>query len=123
MTSRCVYWSSMITSWGRRRLALSFAGFEVQFAYNSRDAIERVPSWTPDIAVLDINMPPPDGFQLALALRDSASTCDIYIIAHTSMAEADVQAESSPAAFDAYCQKGAGAGAVIDIISCSRFSD
>lgn len=104
-------------------LALSFAGYEVQLAYNSKDAIERLVSWTPHIAVLDINMPPPDGFQLAVALRASASTRDIYIIAHTSMAEADVQAGSAPAGFDAYCQKGAGAGALIDIISCARFND
>lgn len=104
-------------------LALSFAGYEMQFAYNSKDAIERLVSWTPHIAVLDINMPPPDGFQLAVALRDSASTCDIYIIAHTSMAEADVRAGSPPAGFDAYCQKGAGVGALIDTISCARFGE
>jgi CheY-like chemotaxis protein len=98
-------------------LALSFAGHEAQFAYGSKEAVRRLVSWTPDMAVLDINMPPPDGFQLAATLRGSALTRDIYIIAHTSMDEDEVRAKAALNDFDAYCQKGAGAAPLMDLIS------
>jgi CheY-like chemotaxis protein len=65
-------------------LALSFAGHEAQFAYGGKEAVRRLAFWIPDMAVLDINMPPPDGFELAASLRGSVAPRDVYIIAHTS---------------------------------------
>jgi CheY-like chemotaxis protein len=98
-------------------LALSFAGHEAQFAYGGEEAVRRLAFWIPDMAVLDINMPSPDGFELAATLRGSVATRDVYIIAHTSMDEDEVRAKAGLNDFDAYCQKGAGAAPLMDLIS------
>jgi CheY-like chemotaxis protein len=98
-------------------LAMSLAGFEAQFACGSTDALIRLQSWVPDIAILDINMPPPDGFQLAAILRDSPSTRHAYIIAYTSLDADEVRADGKQADFDAYCRKGSGIEALADIVS------
>ncbi|RKT14099.1 response regulator receiver domain-containing protein [Paraburkholderia sp. RAU2J] len=98
-------------------LAMTFAGYEAQFAFSGEDALRRLVSWTPDIAILDVNMPPPNGFQLAATLRGRRDTEGIYLIAHTSMEESEVQNQGVQAGFDAFCRKGAGADPLMAIIS------
>jgi CheY-like chemotaxis protein len=73
--------------------------------------------WVPDIAVLDINMPSPDGFQLAALLRAADGTGEAVLIAFTSMDEQAVRPRGVAAGFDAFCQKGAGTGPLLDIIA------
>ena len=104
-------------------LAMSFAGYEVQFAYGGNEALKCLALWKPDVAVLDINMPSPNGFQLATSLRESTLTEDIYIIAYTSMDQSEFQAKAVPNDFDAYCQKGAGAAPLMDIIMHAQSRD
>jgi PleD family two-component response regulator len=104
-------------------IAMSLAGFDARFACGSMDALASVQSWVPDIAILDINMPSPDGFQLAAILRGSPSTRQTYIIAYTSLdadadADADeVWAEGEQSDFDAYCRKGSGIEPLTDLVS------
>jgi CheY-like chemotaxis protein len=98
-------------------LALSFVGHETRFAFNGDSAFERIASWTPHIAVLDINMPSPDGFQLAARLRALDGAGEALLIAFTSMDEQAVQPLGVAAGFDAFCQKGAGTGPLLDIIA------
>lgn len=98
-------------------LAMAFAGYEAQFAFCGGDALRRLASWTPDIAILDINMPHPNGFELAVALRARSATKGIYLIAHTSMEESEVQNQGVRSGFDAFCRKGAGTDPLLAIIS------
>jgi CheY-like chemotaxis protein len=98
-------------------LALSYAGHETQFASNGNDAMERVAMWAPQIAVLDINMPSPDGFELAALLRAHNNVSAALFIAHTSMEESVVRPRGLIAGFDAFCQKGGGVHPLQDIIA------
>jgi len=98
-------------------LALSLAGHEARFALDGDSAFQCIAFWTPDIAVLDINMPSPDGFQLAALLRAADGTGEAVLIAFTSMDEQAVQPRGVAAGFDAFCQKGSGAGPLLDIIA------
>jgi CheY-like chemotaxis protein len=97
-------------------LALSYAGYETRFASNGADAMKRVATWAPDVAVLDINMPPPDGFELAALVRGHDNGSNALIIAHTSLEEGAVRPRGIPAGFDAFCQKGGGIDSLQDII-------
>jgi CheY-like chemotaxis protein len=98
-------------------LALSFAGHEARFAFDGDSACQCTACWVPDIAVLDINMPSPDGFQLAALLRAADRTGEAVLIAFTSMDEQAVRPRGVAAGFDAFCRKGAGTGPLLDIIA------
>ncbi|CAD6560561.1 Sensor histidine kinase RcsC [Paraburkholderia kirstenboschensis] len=98
-------------------LALTIAGHEARFAFDADSAFQCIASWTPDIAVLDINMPSPDGFQLAAILRAADGTGETVLIAFTSLDEEAVQPPGLAAGFDAFCRKGAGTGPLLDIIA------
>jgi two-component system OmpR family response regulator len=98
-------------------LALSFAGHEARFACSGRSALEQISSWTPDIAVLDINMPWPDGFERAALMRATEDAHDLILVAYTSMDERAVKHKGIAAGFDGFCQKGTGTTPLLDMIS------
>lgn len=79
--------------------------------------MERVAIWAPQLAVLDINMPSPDGFELAALLRAHDNVSAALLIAHTSMEESAVRPRGLTAGFDAFCQKGGGVRPLQDIIA------
>lgn len=85
--------------------ALLADGYDVRCVFCGRAALELVGTWTPDIAVLDINMPEMNGFELAVLLRQCRVTSDIGMIAFTALDESAVRVEAAATAFDAYCQK------------------
>ncbi|PLX93680.1 MAG: hypothetical protein C0621_06975 [Desulfuromonas sp.] len=50
---------------------LSRAGYQVEHAYNGRQGVEMVQAITPDVVLLDVQMPEMDGFQAMETLRRS----------------------------------------------------
>lgn len=96
--------------------ALSAAGHDVQSALNYSDAIRTLDLWTPEVAVLDINMSSPDSLELAKALRRRQDTRDVYVVAFTSMQEQAVRIAAILAGFDAFCRKGAGVAPLLDLL-------
>lgn len=57
--------------------ALSIEGHQVRIFLDGTGALKTLDWWTPDLAILDINMPRPDGFELAMCLRRRAGTRNI----------------------------------------------
>ena len=49
--------------------ALRFAGYDVATESNGFDALRRIKSQTPDLVVLDVNMPEIDGFEVCRRIR------------------------------------------------------
>ena len=49
--------------------ALTFAGYSVTAAGDGLTALSAVRNERPDLVILDVNMPKPDGFQVARSLR------------------------------------------------------
>ncbi|BCQ28861.1 hypothetical protein NK8_70510 (plasmid) [Caballeronia sp. NK8] len=70
--------------------------------------IAAINGWTPDIAVLDINMPDMDGFAVARQLRQNRRTQHIVIVGFTAKDEFSIHANGIAAGFDGYRQKDAG---------------
>jgi chemosensory pili system protein ChpA (sensor histidine kinase/response regulator) len=60
------------------------AGYQVVTATDGVDALEQLEEFTPDVMLLDIEMPRMDGFALAKELRRSANTKNMPIIMITS---------------------------------------
>ena len=67
--------------------ALTFAGYEVSAAGDGLTALSMVRAGRPDLVILDVNMPEPDGFQVARSLR--ASHPDLPILFLTARSEMD----------------------------------
>jgi len=87
--------------------SLSIAGYDAQFVLSGQAAIHALDAWTPEIAILDINMPGMDGFAVARHMRRDGRTQHIVIVAFTAQDEFAIRTEGIAAGFDGYCQKGA----------------
>ncbi len=51
--------------------ALTFAGYSIEVAADGLAALTAVRDRSPDLVILDVNMPEPDGFQVARSLRST----------------------------------------------------
>lgn len=60
-------------------------GFDVRCEPDGAKAIIRAHSETPDLIILDVMMPNPDGFEVARALRSSPATASVPILFFTAM--------------------------------------
>jgi len=78
---------------------LRVSGFDVATAESGSAALQVVQQFHPDVIVLDLCMPGLDGFETARALKHSAITRDIPILAFTSLGYSDKKAE------DAGCER------------------
>jgi two-component system, NtrC family, sensor kinase len=70
-------------------------GFKVATAESGAAALQVVQQFHPDVIVLDLCMPGLDGFDTARALKHSAITRDIPILAFTSLGYSDKKAEAA----------------------------
>ncbi|WGS54944.1 response regulator (plasmid) [Paraburkholderia sp. D15] len=84
---------------------LSLSGYGTQFVVSGAEVATAVALETPQIALLDINMPGMDGFAVARLLRQTPQTRDAVIIAFTAQDEGTIVKPAISAGFDAYCQK------------------
>lgn len=76
------------------RLALAdLAGFEIEITSSGRKALERAPSFAPDLVLLDVMMPELDGPSTLGELRRLEGFEDIPVIFMTAKAQPDEVAE------------------------------
>lgn len=62
--------------------SLKHKGFsEIRFAYNGKEALEKILEDKPDIILVDVIMPVMDGYELCKQIRANPEMNDIYIIA------------------------------------------
>ena len=73
---------------------LNLAGFQsISFAGDGQEALESIALDTPDILVLDIQMPRLNGYQVCAALREQDETADLPIIVQTAHDDAEARAK------------------------------
>jgi DNA-binding response OmpR family regulator len=63
---------------------LSNLGYEVITAGDGKTALEKTRSSSPDLIIMDVNMPPPNGFQACRILKDDKDLKRIPVILLTS---------------------------------------
>lgn len=97
--------------------ALTIAGFRTAVAIGGDAAFETAAGWTPDIVILDLEMPVCDGFTVAKAMRGSGRFTRVPIIAHTSLQEADVIERGMAVEIDAFCRKGSSLASLLALIA------
>ncbi len=84
---------------------LTAAGYEVMSAHNGTEALRIAPDFTPDLVLLDIQMPRMGGMETVKALRDLPALRDIPVLALTARAMKGDKQQILAAGFDGYISK------------------
>jgi len=85
---------------------LTLFGHDVRVAYSAAEALTEIDQRTPEVVLLDINMPVVDGLQLARRIRQKWGT-GIRLIAHTAFPRASIASAVTQAGFDSFVSKTA----------------
>jgi CheY-like chemotaxis protein len=70
-------------------MLLRFQGHETEAVHSGSEALERIESFAPNIALLDIGLPGMDGYQLARRLRTRPPLESLRLIAITGYGQAE----------------------------------
>jgi|SRR3990172_3320225 len=65
--------------------ALKFDGYEVSIALGGREGLEKIKSARPDLILLDIMMPEPDGMEVLERIKSDPETKDIPVVVLTNL--------------------------------------
>jgi CheY-like chemotaxis protein len=80
-------------------------GFTVVTAANGTEALEAATSESPDLIVMDIQMPEMDGYEVARKLKADPGLCRIPIVGVSSYAMAGDREKAIRAGFIGYIEK------------------
>jgi two-component system alkaline phosphatase synthesis response regulator PhoP len=85
--------------------ALSEGGYEVLLARDGASALATARERKPALALLDIAMPAPDGYEVTAALKNDPATKDTIVILVTARSEASDVEKGYEAGADDYIMK------------------
>ncbi len=101
-----------------RLLQAHGSAYRTRWAYNGTEALERIRSQRPDIALIDLMMPGMNGIQLAAAIREAPETAAIPLIAVTGAAVPEGEQDGVDGEFSVLQSGGLAAETVLDLIRC-----
>jgi CheY-like chemotaxis protein len=87
------------------RLLLSYAGHEVETAEDAPTGLEKLRTFRPEIALIDIGLPGVDGYALARMARETPEARTTYLVALTGYGQAEDRNKARAAGFDAHLTK------------------
>ena len=92
-------------------------GYRVSTARDGEEALEKAQSEKPDLIVLDIIMPKPNGFQVCRKLKRQSDTKDIKILFLSSKDQSSDKVWGMRQGADAYLTKPFVDEELIDVVS------
>jgi CheY-like chemotaxis protein len=99
-----------LETWG---LYLRTCGYDVITAVDGREAVDVAIAQTPDVIVMDLELPGISGFEAARRLRAMAETATIPLIAATGYSHRTQLAEARQAGFDVILVKPCDPGELV----------
>ena len=87
------------------RVVLSFEGLEVRTAVSAEDALEVLDTFTPELILMDVQLPGLDGLELTRQLKADPSRRDIVVLALTAYAMRGDMEKALAAGCDGYVSK------------------
>jgi CheY-like chemotaxis protein len=91
-------------------------GADVRTAMSASAALEVLQLWTPDVLLLDIEMPVMNGYTLLSAIRSHAGLHDVPAVAVTGLGCPPDKDRAFAAGFEAHITKPFDGGALIDLV-------
>jgi PAS domain S-box-containing protein len=79
---------------------LNLQGHETQAVYSGQEALERLDSFRPDIALIDIGLPKMNGYELAQRLRARPNPAELRLVAITGYGQVEDRERAKAAGFD-----------------------
>lgn len=86
-------------------MLLRMQGHETHTACSGKEALERIQSFKPDVALLDLGLPETDGYELAHQLRASPNLNGIRLVALTGYGQAEDRRRTHAVGFDGHLVK------------------
>ena len=86
-------------------MLLNFQGHQAEAVYSGKEALDRVGSFGPEVALLDIGLPEMDGYELAKRLRAMPALSQARLVALTGYGQADDRERAIAAGFDDHLVK------------------
>jgi len=84
---------------------LRYANYDVRVAHGGNEALEMLPSFSPEVVVLDIGLPGMDGYELAKVLRGRTETRGALFLAVTGYGQESDRARARESGFDHHLTK------------------
>jgi DNA-binding response OmpR family regulator len=67
-------------------IILSRAGYHARSAYTAEEALELVPVWHPDLAIIDVILPRMNGVELCIQIKAESPDCRVALFTGASAA-------------------------------------
>jgi PAS domain S-box-containing protein len=84
---------------------LNLQGHETQAVYSGHEALERIESFRPNVALIDIGLPKMNGYELAKRLRETLDGAALWLVAVTGYGQVEDRERARAAGFDDYLVK------------------
>ena len=96
------------------RTILEHYGFDVLVAGDGEEGVRMASEGSPDLVLLDIDIPVLDGFEVARQLKAAEATGKIPIVALTAHSRPEDRERAAEAGFDGYLTKPVSPRSVVD---------
>ena len=97
-------------------------GFDVRIAHDGREAVELYERWHPDLALLDIDMPYVNGYEVARRMRADMHAPPPLLIAVTGRGDSPSERDASlTAGFDYHASKPVRLSRLLDLVNRHLF--
>jgi CheY-like chemotaxis protein/two-component sensor histidine kinase len=87
------------------KMLLEYIGHEIEVASDGRGAIERILSWHPEVALIDIGLPDLDGYEVVTRLRAMNLDTRPLLVALTGYGQPEDRMRALSAGFDVHLTK------------------
>jgi len=87
------------------RMLLAYGGHEVETAEDASSGLEKLRTFQPEIALIDIGLPGVDGYALARMARQTPEARGTYLVALTGYGQAEDRQKAREAGFDTHMTK------------------
>ncbi|MDE2051247.1 MAG: response regulator, partial [Gammaproteobacteria bacterium] len=101
-------------------MLLSLQGHETRVALSGREALEAMETFRPDVALLDLGLPKPDGYELAARIRAMPQLRGIRLVALTGYGRSEDRQRTEAAGFDDHLVKPVDLAALTRTLAHSR---